>query len=125
MTVKGAQLHRAVMSLFKSLFSSFYRNQGNIKSDTQQQSHVILVLILQHTKLISSDKTHAESFLGISSNSPQMDTAVLAVKEGYLLLTKYIFSYVIFFAEGNCVAFKLHACEYLFTNTAMHTGGIQ
>lgn len=119
-------MHRAVMSLLKSLFSCLYRNQGNIKSDTQQQSHVVLVLILQHSKLISSDKTHAGSFLGISSNSPQMDIAVLAVKEGYLLLTKYIFSYVIFFAEGKCVACKLHACAYLFTVLyAMHIGGMQ
>lgn len=91
----------------------------------QQQSHVILVLILQHTKLISSDKTHAGSFLGISSNSLQMEVAVLAVTEGYSLLAKYIFLYVIFFAEGRCVACKLYACTCLLSNTAVHTGGMQ
>lgn len=38
----------------------------------------------------------------MSSNSPQMEVAMLAVKEGssLLLLAKYIFSYVIFFEEG-------------------------
>lgn len=78
------------MSFFKVPFH-VYRNQGNIRNDpaTQQQSHIILVLILQHTKLISSDKTHAGSFLRISSNSPQMEAAMLAAKEGYSLLAKY------------------------------------
>lgn len=95
------------------------RNQGSIRNNpaTQQQLHVILVLILQHTKLISSDKTHAGSFLRISSNSPQMEVAVLSVKEGYSLLAKYVFSYVICFAEGRSVACKLYVRVSLITNT--------
>lgn len=94
------------------------RNQGSIRNNpATQQLHVILVLILQHTKLISSDKTHAGSFLRISSNSSQMEVVVLSVKEGYPLLAKYIFSYVICFAEGRSVACKLYACVSLVTNT--------
>lgn len=103
-----------------------YRNQGNIKSDpaTQQQSHLILVLILQHAKLISPDKTHAGSFLGITSNSPQMGAAMLAAEEGYSLLAKYIFSYVMF-REGRCVACQSYTCTCLLTKAAVHTGGLQ
>lgn len=81
-------------------------------------------MILQHTKLISSDKTHAGSFLGITSNSPQMEAAMLAAEEGYSLLAKYIFSHVMF-REGRCAACQSYTCTCLLTNAAVHTGGLQ
>lgn len=113
------------VSFFKVPFHA-YRNQGNIRNDpvTRQRSHLILVLILQHTKRISSDKTHAGSFLGIASNSPQMEAAMLAAEEGYSLLAKYIFSYVML-TESRCAACQSYTRTCFLTNTAVHTGGLQ